>query len=1302
MRVRPDRFAGGAPRKLAPSRRIGTMKGRFWIQLAQTTAARPHAGLGSVFPHRGRRGRQARPLLDPLEERCLLSFGSPSLFDTGANNAAVAIGDIDGDGKPDLVTAATSNTLTVALGYGDGRFQPPLSPITIPAVTSFSSVKLADLNGDKKLDIIAADPSGNQVWVLLNQGGGRFGTPTALATGLSPMSIAVADLNGDGNADIITANQNGNSVSILLGNGDGTFQPHQDYTVDSRPLAVAIADFNMDGHPDLVTANSVGNSVTVLLNKGDGTFRPGMDIPITVPQPLPGDVLDVAVSSPSGVAVGDFNGDGYTDLVTANSGWASVTVMLGNGDGSFGVQQTIDTLTYQSNPTDPINPDSPNAVVAADLDGDGFVDIAFTEPKHGSIGLLSGKGDGTFVARVDYVAGESPAALVVANLNGDRTSLGLDRLDLVTVDPKDTRVAVLLGQKYTSTITLTPGLSTITWGGLVGVTPVVSPAYPTQRLPLTGAFQLVVDDKDYSVPQPLGSTFVLNGLPVGRHQLGVRYLGDDDFQPSTTSPSASTITVVAAKLTLAAFDQSRAYGDVNPAFTYSIAGFLNGDFLDRSKLSGAPVFTTTAAGPSSPVGNYVITIAQGLLGYADPNYTFDSSQFHGGKLTITPVPLTISTDNLTRPYGQGNPALKPNYNGFVNGETLVTSDLTGSPSVSTTTTESSPAGSYPIAVARGSLSSSNYILTFQAGTLTITPVLLTVTADAATRAYGAADPTLTPTITGFVNGDTPTANDLTGAPSLVSAAKPTSLVGSYTVTLAQGTLESTNYAFKFQPGTLTVTPAVLTVAAVDATRAYGIPNPALSYTLTGFANGETAATGGVTGTLALSTTAQANSPVGAYPITVGPGALSSTNYAFQGFQPATLTITQAALILQVQDAQKSYGTANPSITYTVVREDQPQTAVSVAAGGLTGAPILSTAAVVTSPVGIYPIAVAPGTLVAGNSNYTLDYANSQPGTLTISQATLTITADNASRAYGAADPAFVYTISGFIQGQSLATSDVTGSPSYGSIAAVTSHVGTYPIVPSLGSLKSQQYTFAFAPGVLKVTPAPLIIAADSTSQSVGFDPMLTASYLGLLNGDTVASLTAPPVLATTATRTSLSGTYSITVSGAVSLDYAITFVPGTLTLVKSSTTSTFVGALIKAAVAPPVTFVVSVTRTGPAAVPLTGVVRFYDGTRVFGDAAVVNGTATLTTSALTQGNHTISAVYQGDGNYAGSAAAPVSQMIFSVAPAARASRSTPVRPPAKKKTHPAPPKHPARAVVKAKSSSLHPAPVKPAASRKTR
>src|SRR5205823_7638145 len=126
--------------------------------------------------------------------------------------------------------------------------------------------------------------------------------------------------------------------------------------------------------------------------------------------------------------------------------------------------------------------------------------------------------------------------------------------------------------------------------------------------------------------------------------------------------STVTINVVAAKLTLTALDQTRSYGDVNPAFTYSVTGFVNGDFLDQSKLSGAPVITTTAAGPSSAAGTYTITIAPGTLFYADPNYTFDPTQFQGGRLTISPVPLTVSTGNLTRPFGQGNPALTLDYN----------------------------------------------------------------------------------------------------------------------------------------------------------------------------------------------------------------------------------------------------------------------------------------------------------------------------------------------------------------------------------------------------------------------------------------------------------------------------------------------------------------------------------------------------------------------------------------------------------------------------------------------------------------
>ena len=348
---------------------------------------------------------------------------------------------------------------------------------------------------------------------------------------------------------------------------------------------MALGDFNNDGYPDIITANEKGNSVSVLLANGDGTFRPRMDIPITVPELPAGDSMDSAGSSPMGVAVGDFNGDGKLDFATANGGWASVNVVLGNGNGAFGAQQTISTLTYYSNSSDPLNPDPPSAIVVGDFDGDGFVDIAVTEPRHDAIGVLDGNGDGGFATRVDYPAGESAAALVVGDLNGEQTSLGLDRLDLIAVDPGETQFSVLMGQQFTTTTTLGLNLSTITWGSSVQVTPAVVPGYVSQQMPVTGSYQLVVDGADYGVPQPLGTRYVLNGLPAGQHKLVAIFLGDDDFQDSTTS--TTTVTVVPAELTVTAISQSRTYGAADPTFNYSITGFVNGDVFEQSEVNGA-------------------------------------------------------------------------------------------------------------------------------------------------------------------------------------------------------------------------------------------------------------------------------------------------------------------------------------------------------------------------------------------------------------------------------------------------------------------------------------------------------------------------------------------------------------------------------------------------------------------------------------------------------------------------------------------------------------------------------------------
>jgi hypothetical protein len=173
-------------------------------------------------------------------------------------------------------------------------------------------------------------------------------------------------------------------------------------------------------------------------------------------------------------------------------------------------------------------------------------------------------------------------------------------------------------------------------------------------------------------------------------------------------------------------------------------------------------------------------------------------------------------------------------------------------------------------------------------TITVSKAVLTVTAANASRAYGAANPTFTDTITGFVNGDT-AATASTGAASLTTTATTSSAAGSYTITAAVGTLAATNYSFTYVNGTLTVTKAVLTVTANNASRAYGAANPTFADTITGFVNGDTVATA-TTGAASLTTTATTSSPAGSYTITAAIGTLAATKYTFV-FVNGTLTIT---------------------------------------------------------------------------------------------------------------------------------------------------------------------------------------------------------------------------------------------------------------------------------------------------------------------------------------------------------------------------------------------------------------------------
>ncbi|MEG4802837.1 FG-GAP-like repeat-containing protein [Microcoleus sp. ARI1-B5] len=253
------------------------------------------------------------------------NFGNATTLSTGIFTPSVAVGDFNGDSKPDLATATTAtytfgstNNVSILLGTGTGSFG---------AIANFDvvgkqplSVVTGDFNADGKLDLATANNQSNNVSILLGTGTGSFGAATNFNAGTSPQSVVAGDFNADGKLDLATANNQSNNVSILLGTGTGSFGAATNFNAGTSPYSVTVGDFNSDNKSDLAVANSGTNSnnVSVLLGDGTGSFGAASNFG--------------AAANPYAVAVGDFNADGKTDLVTANNGTNSnnVSVLLNN------------------------------------------------------------------------------------------------------------------------------------------------------------------------------------------------------------------------------------------------------------------------------------------------------------------------------------------------------------------------------------------------------------------------------------------------------------------------------------------------------------------------------------------------------------------------------------------------------------------------------------------------------------------------------------------------------------------------------------------------------------------------------------------------------------------------------------------------------------------------------------------------------------------------------------------------------------------------------------------------------------
>ena len=240
------------------------------------------------------------------------SFAPARSYAAGRGPDSVAIADLNGDAKPDLVTAnSLASSVSVLLNRGGRNFQVKRDYRVGRGPTS---VAIGDLNGDGKQDLVSANYEANTVSVLANRGNGSFEAKRDFATGYGPGSVALRDLNGDGKVDLVTANageEDDGTVSVLLNSGEGSFGAKRDYATGGGPWSLGLGDLNGDGKPDLVTAGG-GDSVSVVLNIGDGSFAAKRDYGTG--------------EGPSSVAIGDVNGDGKPDIATSNNDDYTVSV----------------------------------------------------------------------------------------------------------------------------------------------------------------------------------------------------------------------------------------------------------------------------------------------------------------------------------------------------------------------------------------------------------------------------------------------------------------------------------------------------------------------------------------------------------------------------------------------------------------------------------------------------------------------------------------------------------------------------------------------------------------------------------------------------------------------------------------------------------------------------------------------------------------------------------------------------------------------------------------------------------------
>jgi hypothetical protein len=587
------------------------------------------------------------------------TFQPAMTYDLGEGNDTVtslAVGDVNRDGKADIAVTVGLH-VSILLGNGDGTFQPfvaydPGSCVGDPCA---NGVALADVNGDGKLDLVVSNSS-NTIGVLLGKGDGTFKKAKTYASGGSnPGPVAVEDMNGDGKLDIAVANVGDapGTVSVLLGNGNGTFRTAVTYPSGGWPVtALAVADLNGDGKPDLVVSIcSQGNTcavaeaglVGVLLNTGDGTFQEAV-------------TYDSGGDDALSVAVADVNGDGKPDLLVGNrcscfTGTGALGVLLGNGDGTFQSAETYDSGNAQ-----------PSSIAVEDVNGDGQPDLAVASMNYlmgGSVGVLLHVG--TTPTATKLISDSNPAVpgQTVTYTAGVTSQSGKQVTGTVTFWDGDVPVATvgLVGnQSSYNTAYKSGNIHTITaiYSGDVDNDSSVS-AVLTEKItkpPFSTSTSINTSGSPSFIGQPVTITATVtcgtHAIPDG--ELVTFYDGTTVIGTGSTANGVATLTIA-----------------LETVKKYTIKGTYSGD-ANFKPSSGTitqvvvkqPTTTTLTSTPNPSAHGQAVTFTAtvtsggptptGTVRFLDGAKSFGSATLSSGGAKLTKSTLAVGTHSITAEY----------------------------------------------------------------------------------------------------------------------------------------------------------------------------------------------------------------------------------------------------------------------------------------------------------------------------------------------------------------------------------------------------------------------------------------------------------------------------------------------------------------------------------------------------------------------------------------------------------------------------------------------------------------------------